>query len=726
MVSPRTSRLPIAALAALASPLVVGAILLHADFAAAQCPPGRVFGAHAPYPVGASPKALLLADLNEDGVLDLVTASGAPAGSGTGAGMVMVRLGQGSGGAGDGSFGAPAYFAAGVQLSCLVAADFDEDGILDVAAGDDLGQKVVVLLGKGDAGVGNGTFAAPTAFAAGRRPRSIAAGDFDEDGITDLVFGDEAPPNGDQVTVLRGLGAGGVGDGGFAPPVSFPAGETMLGLVVADFDEDGISDLAVTTWSPMGVSVLRGAGTAGAGNGAFLPPVLYPTSLPPFGLVAGDFDEDGITDLAATSHDYEVPDGGSVRILRGRGEGGTGDGTFDPEVIHPASRDPSAIVADDFDGDGIVDLAVANTIVDSVTVLLGQGIDDDGDGTFGETTSYRAPATPFALASADLNADGRPDLVVAEFSSSEARVFLGGCAPHTGLGPRIVAVKDAPADQGGRVFVAWERSPYDGPAGTLVRDYTVSRRESPEGPWETLATLPAQRLEGYGYLAATTRDSTPDENPLTQFRVGATTAEPDVWFESRVDSGYSVDNLAPPPPEAFVAQYGAGVALSWAAGSAPDHARFRVHRGDRDDFEAAPGNLVAELAATAYVDAVGTSASRYRLVAVDRHGNASASVPATRSEAPPAPALALAITRVAPNPARDGRVTIAFTLPDDAPATLELFDPRGRVVCARALAGAGEGSIVLPGERSRLAAGVYVVRLTQGGRSVRTKSVVFR
>ncbi len=693
--------------------LMAGLGLVPFAPAAAQCPPGRVFGTHAPYAVGAGPYAVLLEDLNEDGIADLVT------GGAIGSGMLTVRLGRGGGGVGDGSFDPPVTYPAGAQLSGLVAGDFDEDGILDVAAGDYVGQRVVVLLGKGDAGVGNGTFAAPAFYAQGRRPRCIASGDFDEDGITDLVIGDEVNPG--SVVVLRGLGAGGVGDGGFAAPVLYPLGGTPQGIVVADFDEDGIADVAVA--QPSGVSILRGAGAGGVGNGTFLPPVLEPMAVSAHSILAADFDEDDITDLATANHGGGA---GSIRVLLGRGADGHGDGTFDPEAIYPASNGALAIVSADWDADGILDLAVANASIDSITVLLGQGIDDVGNGTFAELTRSHAAGYPIALATADLNADARPDLVVAQFSSNEARVFLGDCAPHTGIGPRIVAVRDAPADQGGSVFVAWERSPYDGVLSTIVRSYSVSRRDDPTGPWQTLATLPAQRLAGYGYLAATARDSMPNDNPLTAFRVTANTLDPEMAFESKSDSGYSVDNLAPPPPDDFVAAYGAGVILRWGASAAADHGAFRLHRGTSDDFVPAAENQIAELNETAYVDATGTESDRYKLVAVDRHGNASAASLATRSDVVPSPRLALAITRVAPNPSRDGRVSIAFTRPAAGPAVHELIDARGRVAFARTLDGGGEGVVVVPGERALLAPGVYVVRLSENGRAVRAKAVVLR
>jgi hypothetical protein len=719
------------------------ALALAPSSARAQCPPGRLFGSHAPYAAGPGPTRIVLADFNADGILDLAAASGSTTIGASGKGAVSVRLGRGTAGVGDGSFAPAVSYAAGVRLVDLVTEDFDEDGILDLAAADYDGAQIALLFGKGYAGAGDGTFASPLAFAFGTLPTCLATGDFNKDGITDLVFADESSPSQADVAVMLGLGSGGVGSGDFGPPQRFYAGTAMRDLLVADFDEDGISDLAVTTSQPMGVAVLRGAGSAGIGNGAFLPPVNVAQTVDPFAIVEGDFDEDGIVDLATANHATSVlladsvhadstggpapstSDGGSVWVMRGRGTGGVGDGTFDPAVSYPASSHANGIAAADWNGDGVVDLAVANETADSVTVLLGQGIAGTGNGTFGQPTSYHAYGWPMKLAAADVNEDGAEDLIAAEFAGNDVRVWLGGCAPHTGVGPHIDAVRDVPGDQGGLVFVAWRRSPYDGDWGTLVRNYRVWRRTTPEDAWEELATLPAQRLEAYGYAAATARDSTSADNPETAFRVTALTADAEMMFESTVDSGYSVDNLPPPPPESFEATYAGSVALRWVTSDAPDRAFDRLYRGESPDFALTPERRVADVVGTSYVDLAGTAASVYKLVAVDRHGNESAAALATPSDVTPA-SYALAITGLGPNPVRGGRLAVAFTLPSDAIGRLDLVDARGRVVCSRAVSGRGPGSVALPGEAASLASGVYVVRLAHEGRVVRAKSVVLR
>ncbi len=214
--------------------------------------------------------------------------------------------------------------------------------------------------------------------------------------------------------------------------------------------------------------------------------------------------------------------------------------------------------------------------------------------------------------------------------------------------PRIVAVRDVPADQGGRVVLAWDASDFDKPWRRVITGYRVWRRariavgpavtesSDPLGAgtpleeqgigasvyWESIAELPAAFLEGYAYVAATLQDSTAQENPYTAFFVQALTEDAFTFYNSTVDSGYSVDNLSPPLPVPFAATYAAsGNTLHWSKNRAPDLKEFRLHRGSASDFVPGPSNLLVALRDTTYRDEAG--AFFYKLAAVDIHGNLS-------------------------------------------------------------------------------------------------------
>lgn len=157
----------------------------------------------------------------------------------------------------------------------------------------------------------------------------------------------------------------------FEPPVSHATGDNPRNVAIADFDEDGILDLAVANSSYYvggqgSIAILRGNGTAGMGDGTFAPAVQYPAGIQPFSVVTGDFDEDGILDLAVASRGYGSCPDGAVTLLRGLGAGGVGDDTFDAPKMFAGGDKPFDLVAADFDEDGILDLAVADNGVGAV------------------------------------------------------------------------------------------------------------------------------------------------------------------------------------------------------------------------------------------------------------------------------------------------------------------------------------------------------------------------
>jgi hypothetical protein len=153
----------------------------------------------------------------------------------------------------------------------------------------------------------------------------------------------------------------------------FPVGASAIAVASGDFNGDGIVDLAIVNEADNTVSVLLGKS-----DGTFAPQVTYATGLGPLAIATGDFNGDGNLDLAVTDGNCVVTKGGTicdvklVSILLGNG-----DGTFRPHFDFATGTQPSALAAGDFNGDGKLDLAVANTQDNTVSVLLG-----NGDGTF--------------------------------------------------------------------------------------------------------------------------------------------------------------------------------------------------------------------------------------------------------------------------------------------------------------------------------------------------------
>ena len=284
------------------------------------------------------------------------------------------------------------------------AADFNGDGILDLAVGNTFDKTVSVLLGNGD-----GTFQPRSDFSTGGpAPFALATGDFNGDGRPDVAVTDVSS---NSVAVMLNDGSGSL-----FPAATLTTGRSPRAVIVADFNGDGIADLAVTNESDNSVSIFLGNG-----DGSFGGKTDFPAGPSPGSLVAADFNGDGIMDLAVTGR---ITAGSRITILLGNG-----DGTFNPGGMVLTGDFPVSVTAGDFNGDGIIDLAWVLGEADTrVTVQVALG---NGDGTFGPITTMPLGGNAGGtISSADINGDGIADLVVVaqgltSGESGDAAVFLG-------------------------------------------------------------------------------------------------------------------------------------------------------------------------------------------------------------------------------------------------------------------------------------------------------------
>jgi hypothetical protein len=285
----------------------------------------------------------------------------------------------------------------------------------DVAVADfdeDGVQDLAVAIGTGLAialGNGDGTFDTPATYAMASYGRGVVTGDFDEDGIVDVAVTHET-----GVGLFFGLGMGGIGGGSFASVVDVPVGSSLQGIARGDFDEDGITDLAVANAGANTVEILLGNGVGGVGDGTFATPVSYATSAGPYRIAVNDFDNDGIFDLAVT-----CDAGDTFGVLMGQGADGVGDGTFISLAGGWGLDLPRGIAAGDFDEDGIVDLAFGNNNT-TISVCLG-----NGDGTFGEPDTVSGEGGNRDFVVGDFTGDGHTDLVAAAGSYNQMTLYEG-------------------------------------------------------------------------------------------------------------------------------------------------------------------------------------------------------------------------------------------------------------------------------------------------------------
>lgn len=225
-------------------------------------------------------------------------------------------------------------------------------------------------------------FLQPFTYAAGSDVTFVAVGDFNKDGIADLVTANNGSQN---ISILPGKS-----DGTFQAPVNIALSSAPLTLVVADLNHDGKLDVAVTNAS--GISILLGKG-----DGTFGVPADMALGSAPFWIATGDVNGDGVIDL-------EVSVTGNVLILLG-----TGDGAFRLTSTVPVQSANGVVLLADFNNDGHLDL-VAEALF-AVDVFLG-----NGDGTF--LAMPNVGSSPGPMAVGDFNGDGKLDLAVSYFPFS--------------------------------------------------------------------------------------------------------------------------------------------------------------------------------------------------------------------------------------------------------------------------------------------------------------------
>jgi FG-GAP-like repeat/FG-GAP repeat len=310
----------------------------------------------------------------------------------------------------------------GSSPTAIVAADFDNNGKLDVAVANGSGNSVSVYLGNGD-----GTFQTPVNYStAVGYPDAMVLGDFNGDGKLDLAV---ALQRSNQVSILLGNG-----DGTFGPAhQEFSTGQNPVGLAIGDVNGDGKLDLLVANFTDNTVSVLLGKG-----DGTFQTHQDYATGINPESVAVGDFNGNGTLDLAVPNNNDNT-----VSILLN-----SGTGTFPTHTDLATAAAPTGIAVADFNGDGHLDLAVA-TASYHASVLLG-----NGDGTFKTHADYSVGANSQDIAVGDLNSDGKLDLALANFTDNSVSVLTGN--GHGGFnaqqvyptngGPGAVALGDFTGD----------------------------------------------------------------------------------------------------------------------------------------------------------------------------------------------------------------------------------------------------------------------------------------
>jgi hypothetical protein len=347
-------------------------------------------------PVAPEPVSIVAADVDGDGLTDLVTANDA-------GNSISVLLAEGAG-----RFAPAQDQAAAAEPNGILAADLDGDGDVDLVLCHSRLDRVAVGLNDG-----HGVFVPWMQVPVGDDPRTIAMGDLDADGNLDVVTANFGSAT---ASVLLGDGAG-----GFAPATTHPAQPGAFGVAVGDLDHDGFDDVVTAdSGFPSTVTIMLGDGAGGFSSVTHLQPDVAPHAGAQSVTIA-DLNADGDADLVVGINVGFGP--GFTTLLLGDGAGGFG--TPLPVGIDLGCH--RAVL--DLDGDGRLDVAGTTG---SPTGGFNGGADPelrvalgDGTGGFAPQTRWATGLGPLAMAAGDLDQDGRPDLAVAARDAQAVVLHFG-------------------------------------------------------------------------------------------------------------------------------------------------------------------------------------------------------------------------------------------------------------------------------------------------------------
>jgi Calx-beta domain/FG-GAP-like repeat len=402
---------------------------LHVEALDDRCLPS--FTPAVSYAVGSGPYDVVTADFNRDGIPDLATANYY-------GNTVSVLLGKA-----DGTFQPAKTSATGANPLSLAVGDFNGDLNLDLATANRDADSVSVLLG-----TGTGTFQAPTSVIIGQ-PTSVAVGDFNGDGTLDLGVTCAIPYSFDPdlgtfytitANVLLGNGIA-----GFSSPNSTWLGAeywNSTSATAANLDGVGPDDLVVAT--PDSGYYRDVAVLAGDASGFLQLTNDLDSGAEAVAVAVGDVNADGALDIVTANGSFA-----GVSVLLGDGLGGYGTAqTF------AAGSYPDSLALGDFTGDGNVDIAVTGFHDYRVNLLYGAG-----DGAFSVPIPFATGLNPASLASGDFDGDGWLDLATANFGGYNVSVLINDHSWPPADAPSV-SINDASVTEGN--------------AGTVNATFTVT------------------------------------------------------------------------------------------------------------------------------------------------------------------------------------------------------------------------------------------------------------
>ena len=323
--------------------------------------------------------AITSADFNGDGVADLAVANANLT-------SVSVMINKGNG-----LFELKVEYNLGYTSRDIISPDLNNDGWPDLALANETSDKISVMLNDG-----YGNFNLSGNYDVGVKPQSLSTSDFNGDGYLDIAVSNYTS---NTLTVLMNSG-----NGTFPDTVNYAVGTSPSCVTTADLNDDGFVDIAMGVWdnADRKVSIFWNNG-----DGFFSDRSDYFINSNSGYITSQDLNLDGMTDLVV------MDISSNIKLMFNNG-----DGTFNADTYCTRDGGAGSIVTSDLNNDGWPDLTVSNENYDYISIYM-----NNQNGTFADSVNYMTPERPRGMTASDLNGDGNIDLAVANYSSSVSVFF---------------------------------------------------------------------------------------------------------------------------------------------------------------------------------------------------------------------------------------------------------------------------------------------------------------
>ncbi|MCL5028325.1 MAG: T9SS type A sorting domain-containing protein [Bacteroidetes bacterium] len=361
------------------------------------------------FATGSSCRWVAIADLNGDGKSDIVSAN-------YGANTVSVLLNTTSNGTYTPSFSADNIFTTGTNPAAVAIADVNKDGKPDIVAANYSSNTVSVFFNTTADSASTPTFSSKTDFTTSTGPTAITVSDLNGDGKPDIVT---ANYNANTISVLLDTTSNGASIPSFTAKTDFSVGTNPRGVVIADLNGDYKPDIVTANIGTNNISALLNTTPDTMYTPLFSSMTNFNTGSSPASVAYGDLNGDGKQDVVVANYASNT-----ISVFIDTTPDSTTTPSFSTKTDFTTGNAPISVAIADLNGDGRLDIAVANSNDNTVSVFFNTTPNGVSTPSFTAKKDFTTGATPYYVAIANLNGDGKPDIITANPNSNNISVLL--------------------------------------------------------------------------------------------------------------------------------------------------------------------------------------------------------------------------------------------------------------------------------------------------------------